>query len=148
MKVIDCNEIVKKKNELSIIYQQLNKIKNKIIRRPVYLDKDFTASQFISENYDELVILRNFLHEIDVSISCAFVEHNLLRFSILLKYRKKKKTKLVKIVRDFIKEAEDLFAYLDNIKIEQAEGCYYIDLYKNIEQELFEREQERIRNEE
>ena len=137
MKIIDCDKSISKKNELSIIFKELNKLKNKIIAHPVYLDDNLETSKFVTNDFDEAVKMRSFLYDIDITMACAFVSNHLMRISIIFSYKKKKKTKLIKVIKDFIKESEILFSFLDDIKIKKEKDYYFLDMYKDLQEELF-----------
>ena len=140
MKIIDCDKIIKKKNELSEIYKQIKDLKNKMVAHPVYLDKDLTTSQFVNQDNDDSIQMKSFLYDIDIIMAGAFVDKYLFRISIIFKHKKKKKTKLIKMMRDFIYESEQIFSYLDKIHITKDEYCYYMDMYKDMHEILTEKE--------
>jgi len=136
MKIIEFDKENKKSNELDVIRKQLFKLKEYAIKHPIYVDDKLTTPQFIVEVFDDCVQLKNFYHDIDISIAAAFIKKYTLRIAIVFKYKKKKKTKLIKLIRDFIFEAENLFYYLDNRKIKTEENFYFLDLYRNLDEEL------------
>ena len=140
MKVIDCDKIVKKKNELSVIYKQLKYLADRTLAHPTFIPKELTTSQFLSQDEDGSIQMKSFLYDIDVTMGAAFSEKYMMRLSITFRHKKKKKTKLIKILRDFIYEAEQLFGFLDKTHITKDEYCYYLDMYKDLHETMTEGE--------
>jgi hypothetical protein len=136
MKIIECDKELKKVNEIDVIRKQLAKMKEKIISHPVYLDDKLSTPKFVTEVFDDCVQIKNFCHDIDITIACAFVQNHTLRIAVLFKYKKKKKTKLIKVIRDFLQEVENLYFYLDKRHISTEDNFYYMDLYRDLDEEL------------
>ena len=136
MKIIECDKETKKSNEIDIIRKQLAKMKEKILNHPVHLDDSLTTPKFVAELIDDSIQIKNFSHDIDITIGCAFTQNHMLRISVLFKYKKKKKTKLIKVIRDFLNEVENLYCYLNKRKITIDENFYYMDMYRDMDEEL------------
>jgi len=138
MNVICCDDVKKRKSKKyinPIISKEITKLGNKLKKYPIYSSDDLDTSHFIIDNDDNIRRLRSDVDEIDVTVTAAYIDHNHIRFSTILKYDGKKKSKYLDFMKHYLVVYENIFSYLDNIKIKEDVNFTYIDCYKKIKEE-------------